>query len=91
MDEQSGILKYKGATAQLVQLRLSLFIFLLKGPAYYRSYEDLKKAVWENDKYDNVRVKRMVGRLRDDLESIKIIEIENIRNKGYQLIIKDNS
>lgn len=91
LDEESGILKYKDATAQLVQLRLSLFLFLLKGPAYYRSYEDLKKAVWENEKYDNVRVKKMIGRLRDDLESIKIIEIENIRNKGYQLIIKDNS
>lgn len=91
LDEQSGILKYKDATAQLVQLRLSLFLFLLKGPAYYQSYEDLKKAVWENEKYDNVRVNKMIGRLREDLEPIKIIEIDNIRNKGYQLIIKDNS
>lgn len=91
LDEESGILKYKDATAQLVQLRLSLFLFLLKGPAYYQSYEDLKKAVWENEKYDNVRVNKMIGRLREDLEPIKIIEIDNIRNKGYQLIIKDNS
>lgn len=84
----NGEIIYKGKmVCQLRELRLKLFLFLLQGPNYFQTIEDIRNTVWENSGASNETINKTIGRLRNDLKLIPYpLTVINIHGTGYQLI-----
>lgn len=90
-DEANGILIYKEKQIELVQYRLRLFVCLLAHTGEYLSSDQLREAVWEGRLAGKDALAQTVKRLRDDLASVPVLSIENVRGKGYILKIKERA
>lgn len=88
-DEKTGEIKYNDEfVLQLKGLNLKLFAVFVKGKDSCIEYDSLKIGVWENHDLDNRTVSLQINRLSKELQDkIEILSIENIRGKGYRLII----
>lgn len=99
---EMGELKNQKQSVFLKMYRLQAFNRLLQAPDHFLKYEDICREVLnrpleedessEKNKQWNRSVKKSMGqmitRLREDLADFPEISIENVRNSGYQLIIK---
>lgn len=86
-DPNTGVLNYKGQEYMLINYKLKLFVLLWEHRGRFLSSEELQQALWPDGLCTKDALSQTVRRLRKEIQDIPLLVIENIRGKGYRLII----
>lgn len=91
-NEKEGILKYLDRKDVVLSgYKLKLFISLLNENGHFIPIETIKDIVWADGMSTKNALIQTVKRLREDLRFIPDLKIENSREKGYRLQIKNKT
>ena len=89
LDTNHQTLIYQHQKIQLTKQSFQLFEFLWNQTDHFANYEEMTYFLYNIrnlDKTDN-RLFQSVRRLRKSLEEIPEVKVENIQNKGYQIVL----
>lgn len=90
-DSKRSVIIYDIIEVKLQEQSAQLFKLFLESPEYYMSYEEIVAARWGKLADSSSRLTQAIKRLRKLLAPIPVLTIKNVRNRGYQLIIKNDS
>lgn len=86
-DSNTGILIYNGQEYMLINYKLKLFVLFWENPGRFWSSEELQHTLWPDGLCTKDALSQTVRRLRKEIQDISPLVIENVRGKGYRLVI----
>ncbi len=91
LDADQRLIVYHGSEIKLTKQLFTLFESLWTRPDHYASYEYLAYTLFESKDLAKVenRLAKSVHRLREVIQDIPELEIDNMPNQGYRILFKN--
>lgn len=89
LDTDHCAISFAGMRYDMTDQSVLLLKLLFYSPDYYKSYEDIVEALWGKLADPTNRLTQSVKRLRESIAKIPVLKVENVRGKGYRLIIDE--